>query len=274
MVQVRSFDSCNEARATRWPAVLAMLWLATATAAGGCGADGPAATFGAASAAATATPGATFAAAGLANSAIAGGNAHTCAVVSGGVQCWGKNDRGQLGDGSSVTQSFQRVVVAGLAAVQAVTAGGAHSCAIAGGGARCWGANDRGELGNATPQNPGPPDSHVPVAVTNLASGLQAIAAGDQHTCAIVNGSARCWGANDFGQIGNADPGNQDASSPVGVAGLTGGVQAIAAGGSHSCAIVNGSARCWGFNGLGALGNATQDNPQPATAIRRSRSPA
>ena len=71
-----------------------------------------------------------------------------------------------------------------------IAAGGFHTCAIVGGGAQCWGSNEQGELG----VDFSIPNSNVPLQVTGLTSGVQAIAAGQYHTCAIVNGGAMCWG--------------------------------------------------------------------------------
>lgn len=201
---------------------------------------------------------------------LAAGNAHSCAVVGGGLQCWGSNSAGQLGDGSTVPQNFNRVQVAGLASNKLVlTAGGSNTCAIVGGAAKCWGENGLGQLGNAPAGNDvdARPNSNIPVNVTGLSSGVQAISTGNAHSCAVVNGAARCWGDNAFGQVGNGGPPSPPSRSPAPVSGLASGVQAVAGGGSHSCAIVSGGARCWGFNGNGQLGNATAGNPQPGDSI-------
>jgi alpha-tubulin suppressor-like RCC1 family protein len=82
--------------------------------------------------------------------------------------------------------------------VVAVVAGFAHTCALTTSQTmKCWGLNDRGQL-SSTPGDEG----HVDVS---LPGGVQAVAAGSRHTCAVVNGNALCWGSNDRGQIG-ADP--------------------------------------------------------------------
>jgi len=191
--------------------------------------------------------------------AIATGAYHTCAIVDGGAWCWGSNSSGQLGDGSTTDRPLP-VQVSGLASgVQAIAAGTYHTCALVNGGARCWGDNSGGQLGSGAS---GPPSS-VPVQVTNLTSGVQAVAAGFDHTCAIVDGSARCWGSNGSGQLGNGS--SAGSAVPVQVSGLTAGVQAISAGElSHDCALVNGGVQCWGANGSGQLGNGSvADSPVP-----------
>lgn len=72
---------------------------------------------------------------------VAAGNTHTCALVgNSGVQCWGDNANGRLGNDSTVG-SFQRVTVSTLTSgVMSLAAGGSHTCAIVHGGAKCWGA--------------------------------------------------------------------------------------------------------------------------------------
>jgi alpha-tubulin suppressor-like RCC1 family protein len=195
--------------------------------------------------------------------AIAAGLAHTCALVSGGVQCWGDNTEGQLG--SNLLKSDVPVQVAGLgpaSGVTAIAAGGGHSCALVGGGVQCWGDNTWGELGNGSTVN-----SKVPVQVAGLdpTSNAMTIAAGADQTCAIANGGLQCWGWNQFGDLGN-DSFSQS-SFPVAVVGLdqTSGVSGVAGGGGFTCARVRGGVQCWGGEGgYGNLGNSSAgDSPLP-----------
>jgi alpha-tubulin suppressor-like RCC1 family protein len=193
---------------------------------------------------------------------VTGGLAYSCAAGSSGIRCWGSDTNGQLGD-NATGQRIQPVPVTGIVFGTAMlSAGGLHTCAVVNAGAKCWGANNAGQLGNGPAGNDMTPvfDSHVPVDVTNLTSGVQAIAGGDSHTCAVVNGAAKCWGLNNFGQVG--DNTTTPRHSPAAVSSISG-VQAIAAGGAHSCAIVNGAAMCWGLNSSGQLGNATPGDPPP-----------
>ena len=95
----------------------------------------------------------------------------------------------------------------------------------------------------------------TPAQVSGLAGGVTAITSNGSHTCAITaEGSAKCWGENHYGQLGDGTT-EVDRYTPVPVTGLTSGVTAIAAGGAHTCAIVDGTAKCWGYGAGGQLGD-------------------
>lgn len=178
---------------------------------------------------------------------IATGYDHTCVVVYGGVKCWGNNDRGQLGDGTTTSRPWP-VDVIGVSGATAIAAGAWYTCALVNTGVKCWGYNGSGELGNGTGNG-----SLVPVNVVGV-SGARAIAAGWSHTCVLVGGAVKCWGSNSDGQLGDGPGGpNQMNPIPVDVVGVSG-VDAIALGGYHTCALVNGGIKCWGSNHRGQLG--------------------
>jgi len=84
------------------------------------------------------------------------------------------------------------------------------------------------------------------------------LSAGASHTCAVVAGTARCWGANDQGQLGWS--GASSSFVPVQAA-VTGTVSQIAAGSSHTCAIADGNVWCWGDNTYGQVGNGNTTGP-------------
>jgi alpha-tubulin suppressor-like RCC1 family protein len=199
--------------------------------------------------------------------AISAGRSHTCAVTTaGGVKCWGLNNRGQLGDGTT-TDRLTPTDVPGLGSgVTAIAAGRQHTCAITtAGGLKCWGHNPWGQLGDDRSCGFICP---TPVDVSGLTSGVAAVAAGDDHTCALTTaGGLKCWGVNNFGQLGDGRPTNS--FTPVfDVLGLTSGVAAVAAGDDHSCALTTaGGVKCWGWNFYGQLGDGTTtDRPTPVDA--------
>ena len=133
-----------------------------------------------------------------------------------------------------------------------VTGGGSHNCAVLSGGtAKCWGSNG-GKLGDGTTNN-----RLTPVGVVGLDSGVVSISAGWSHSCAVLSaGAAKCWGSNSDGQLGDGT--TNDQLTPVGVVGLASGVLSIAAGTKYSCAVLSGgTAKCWGFNYNGNLGDNT-----------------
>jgi alpha-tubulin suppressor-like RCC1 family protein len=186
---------------------------------------------------------------------LATGSAHSCAFTSGGAAlCWGKNDQGQLGDGTTTSSSIP-VAVSGLGSgVVAMAAGYRHTCATtAAGAAFCWGEDDDGEVGDGTSGAP----SLAPVAVSGLSSGVAGLAVGLDHSCALTDaGSVLCWGDDFYGQLG--DGGFGGSAVPVAVSGLPGGVTALAAGSQHTCALTDGDdVLCWGRNDDGQVGEAT-----------------
>jgi serine/threonine protein kinase/alpha-tubulin suppressor-like RCC1 family protein len=183
-------------------------------------------------------------------SPVSAGGAHSCVVSVSDVLCWGANDRGQLGDGSTTAHTAM-VRVAGTASFAVVSASADHSCALArSGGIYCWGSNEDGQLGTGDATDHSTP-SHV--------SGdrvYKAVATGGGYSCALsVTGEAYCWGRNSYGQLGTGS--TASASTPVKVATNTKFV-ALAASTSHTCALdAVGTAYCWGQNAYGQLGDGS-----------------
>lgn len=193
------------------------------------------------------------------------GATHSCArTSSGGVRCWGRNNRGQIGDGTAIDRRVATNVAGMLSGMAQVSAGGSHSCAVTTAGAvRCWGDNTYGQLGDG-----GVTSQPTPVAVSGLASGVASVQCGEAHSCArLSNGAVKCWGYNEFGQIGDGSITN--ALVPIDVVGLGAGSTAqLSTGGGHTCARTTaGALLCWGANNDGQLGDGTTGNRAVPTPV-------
>ncbi|MEZ5464243.1 MAG: hypothetical protein R3F22_03245 [Lysobacteraceae bacterium] len=192
---------------------------------------------------------------------------HGCArLTDGGVRCWGSNSFGQLGNGG-VDDSGTPVEVVGLGAVSSIRAGAYHTCALTvSGNLYCWGANSSGQIGNARIGSA----VRLPTQVSGFDTGVAAIAAGWQHSCALdVTGNAFCWGRNVEGQLGRGAL--KHSSVPLRVPGLPRIATSIIAGDGHSCAVVDGQGlHCWGRNDYGQLGTHAigySTSAQPVIAV-------
>ena len=163
------------------------------------------------------------------------------------------------------------------AAFTSVASGEFHTCALtAAGSAWCWGRNTTGQLGAATTEIcPASDLSNVPVACSTVAMEVagghvfQSIEAGNTHTCGVtVAGDIYCWGANTFGQLGNANLVTQ--TTPVLVQ-TPHTFQSVSADYGSTCALtVAGEVYCWGNNGLRQLGSV---NPEACGVQRCSTVP-
>ena len=182
---------------------------------------------------------------------ITTGSHHSCALLSNGsIKCWGNNQAGTLGDGSR-THSAIPVNVTGISNATAIDASGSRTCALLSTGeVNCWGVNSYGQLGNGGSNR----IETTPVTVTGI-NNATAIAAGERTTCAsLVTGEVKCWGINDFGQLGNGSLPSH-VTTPVTVTGINN-ATAVAAGYDHVCALLStGRVKCWGYNDQGQIGN-------------------
>lgn len=179
---------------------------------------------------------------------VALGDGQACAALDdGSVHCWGANPNRQPS-------------VVSLPQISSLCVGGSHACALSVlGSVHCWGANGSVQLGVEGDDAEDP--VLVPIApVRTLACGLN-------HNCAVhVDGGVSCWGRNDNGQLGN--DAYAKGASPERVIGLPGPASAVAAGWTHSCAVVaDGDVYCWGRDADGQLGDGSRNIPQ-FTAVR------
>jgi E3 ubiquitin-protein ligase HERC3 len=212
---------------------------------------------------------------------LAAGGAHTCALLDDqSVKCWGANFAGQLGEGTVFNRGnvplemgnfLTRVDLGtGRSAVQ-ITAGFNHSCALLDDATvKCWGGNDYGQLGQGDTSNRGdsPGEMGNTLPAIDLGTGRTAthVVAGHYHTCALLDdGTSKCWGANESGQLGQGDrdsrgddPNEMGDNLPhIALGWTTSAVTRIAAGSYHTCALLGTYLRCWGENASGALGEGT-----------------
>ena len=201
---------------------------------------------------------------------------HSCAIVlNDKAYCWGSNNNGQLGNGSTTSSRVPVAVnMSGVLAgktIKQISVGEYHTCAVASDDkAYCWGSNNNGQLGNGSTAN-----SRVPVAVnmSGVLAGktIKQISAGGDHSCVIASDDKLyCWGFNSNGELGN----NSSVSSSVPVAVNTDGVLAgkvikqMSAGFSNTCAVDSGyGIYCWGYNSNGQLGNNSTNNSRVPTYV-------
>lgn len=182
-----------------------------------------------------------------------------CAVVDGGVKCWGENLYGILGDGTTIDSIYPVDVcrtaaeapspcIEPLTGVQEVSVSDFHACALmTGGTVYCWGSVPTVQFGQVE-------------GITNAVQG----AAGSAHDCALLStGSVSCWGFNLSGQLGIGY--TSWAETPTSVIGIPDTIVSIDVLGSQSCAVSqNGDVYCWGRNDQGQLGDgpSTVSTPQ------------
>ena len=230
---------------------------------------------------------------------LAIGAHHTCALSGGGVRCWGEGARGQLGTGLTTSLSAPSVPAIGggvpLAGVVAISAGGDRTCVLVADGVRCWGdgvpdaQQPEGFRGAASvvaagegfacaafadpravrcsgADDRGQSAARQPVLTGAMIAGMSA---GSKHACVVLeDGSVQCWGANDYGQLGDGT--TTDSRVPALVQGLPPAAE-VRAGATHTCArLRNKTVACWGDNRAHQLVNGTSkpsSRPVPVQAL-------
>jgi cysteine-rich repeat protein len=198
-------------------------------------------------------------------SLVAGGH-HTCALMeTGAVRCWGYSGHGELGYGNTEAigdnedvREAGDVDVGGR--VVSLAAGLYHTCALMETGAvRCWGYNAYGQLGYGYTSNVGSSNEPKDAGDVDVGGRVVEVEAGGLHTCVrLESGAVRCWGRNNYGQLGYGDTdnrGDNELAREAGDVNVGGTVLELTAGWNHTCARLEGGAvRCWGYNASGQLG--------------------
>jgi alpha-tubulin suppressor-like RCC1 family protein len=205
---------------------------------------------------------------GLLFSMIDLGMAHTCAIGATDllVYCWGYNNSGQVGDGTTTTRLAPTALPGRFYAT--MTAGPFHACALLSSGpTQCWGANGNAMLGDSTTT-----ERSLPVKPAGPQLTFSKLTSARYHTCGLRTNSTYCWGNDDVGQVGDGGfSGNRTYPTLV-----SGGLifSEIAAGGSQSggggftCALTAaGTAWCWGGNVHGQVGDGTTTTRRQPTQV-------
>ncbi|MCA9689728.1 MAG: hypothetical protein KC636_08965, partial [Myxococcales bacterium] len=202
---------------------------------------------------------------------IAVSSTHSCALVDGGVACWGYNASGQLGYGNKEHLGddpgelpTSPVDIDGV--VVEVAAGQGHTCVLLDtGDVRCWGFNHHGQLGLGHTETIGDDELPSDVGVISLGAPAVHIIAGFFHSCALLEGGAlRCWGHGETGQLGAGDDqdiGDDELPSDVAPVDVGGVITQLDGGRFHTCALLEGGVvRCWGAGAQGQLGYGNVNN--------------
>ena len=189
--------------------------------------------------------------------AVSAGPTHSCALErAGSVYCWGRNTRGQLGDGTTTTRSEPAFVLTDVG-FTAIAVGSEHTCAIAqAGNAYCWGRNDVSQIGQDKDPEPSfgqPAPVHPLPLPVQLSPTFVSITAGLAHSCGLTaSGTAYCWGDGRNGAVGDGQ--RNVVGAPALVAGGLA-FAALSAGRDYTCGVTTGGAAyCWGRGLVGQLG--------------------
>jgi alpha-tubulin suppressor-like RCC1 family protein len=197
---------------------------------------------------------------------VTAGIDHTCALrADSTLWCWGRNDTGALGIGSTTSQSLpQQVTTPAADGWTSVNAVANNTCATRGDGTLwCWGFNSSGQLGIGTTTS-----QDLPQQVTAPAAGGWASVVSGATTCATRGDTTLwCWGSGTFGQLGTGSTINeslpQQVSTPA-AAGWT----SVRVGYGHVCATRTHALWCWGLNDFGQLGTGDTADSQLNTPQR------
>lgn len=207
---------------------------------------------------------------------LTAGWSHTCGVTNFGLAyCWGADDLGQLGNGTTSGNQHQPQLVDTTVLLGSqfthIAAGDHHTCALdAAGRAYCWGRDKFGQLGDNHEKTDKPSPVSVDMAVLG-GDRFVALSGGKEHTCGLTgSGRIYCWGLDDRGQLGD-DVAMQDQPTPVKVTNrmlYDDRFKAVSAQGRHTCGLTSrGSLYCWGDGEHGQLGYGTSGINKPTPVL-------
>lgn len=208
---------------------------------------------------------------------ISAGNGTTCVVAESKPYCWGGLYAGELGNGSYDSSSLPVAVdMNGVLAGKEVTTIETkwnHTCVIASGQVYCWGGDTAGQLGNGAQDGNSTALTPVAVSVSGALAGktISDVKVSFRSTCALAGGEVFCWGANNFGQLGNDSLVNSEYPIKIsnGQAGSQYNYTTLSSGQNFHCAGGTQGVFCWGINSLSQLGANTIDyDPMPSTPTR------
>ena len=182
---------------------------------------------------------------------------HACALsADGAALCWGSNQFGQLGDGTTTESGIPKRVVGGLT-FASISAGDAFTCGVTREHALyCWGKNTAGQLGI------GEVDGMPHAEPRAVARGVRTVGVGGEYACALRDdGGAFCWGHGGSDRLGTSSAiGYGPNPSPLPVE-TDVRFTAISVGRAHSCALTaDGAAYCWGSNSYRESGPGSNAN--------------
>ena len=188
---------------------------------------------------------------------IAAIDANACAIKSGAVYCWGRNEYMEAANSSRapvVTPTLLPTMNAGVTKIDGTSR---FFCALKTGGLYCWGYNFRDIL---KPDDTAYPFVDSPTLVTGATSGVTDFAVGKSHICAVKAGALYCWGNQTEGELGDGTYLSFE-RNPKLVPTMTSGVTKVWANhgdytqpGSSTCALKNGDLYCWGNNDVRQTG--------------------
>ncbi len=213
---------------------------------------------------------------------LALGSSHTCALFSRQVKCWGRSFNGQLGAGNRIDRGGAANMGSLLPAVPPgegrhfvdISAGTSHTCGLLDNGdVKCWGEHGSGQLGLGGTDDYGDTTTETVDVLPAIDLGAErtavSISAGSDHTCAVLdNGQVKCWGKNNFGQLGQGHtdslgdgPNEMGDNLPTVDLGTEQTAKSVHAGYLFSCAhLTNDDIKCWGWNAQGSLGQKTNQH--------------